>query len=90
MSKILKMMLWGLEAGLRRQEVGYTLSEARQHELIISDIKYKYAIDDSLKSLVVGATWKPATAKGLTIDTADTSIEYFKTRIRTRNSIRSR
>jgi hypothetical protein len=60
----------GPEAGLRRQEVGYTFSRTVQYELTISYKKYTYAFDDSLKSLIVGSTWRPATAKGLTIETA--------------------
>jgi hypothetical protein len=60
----------GPEAVLRRQEVGYTFFRTGQYKLIILHKRFTYAFDDSLKSLIVGAIWSPATAKGLTIETA--------------------
>jgi hypothetical protein len=66
------------EAGLRRQEVGYTFSRTGQYELTISYKKYTYAFDDSLKSLIVGLTWRLAIAKGLTIETAAISMGILR------------
>ncbi len=40
----------------------------------ISYQKYTYAFDDSLKLLIVGLTWRLATAKGLKIETAAISM----------------
>jgi len=53
-----------------------------QYKLAISYKKYTYAFDDSLRSVIVGITWRPATAKGLTIETAAIPMSVFETKIR--------
>jgi hypothetical protein len=69
-SKVLKMMLWDLRLVSVVKKFVILSPMTGQYELTISYKTYTYAFDNSLKSLTVGARWRSATAKNLTIETA--------------------
>lgn len=67
--EILKMMLWDLRLVSVVKKLVIP-SPAPVSTSLSYRTRHTYAFDDSLKSLIVGATWRPATAKGLTTETA--------------------
>jgi len=67
--EILKMMLWDLTLVSVVKKLVIPFPGPVSTSLSYHTREYTYAFDDSLKSLIVGATWRPATAKGLTIET---------------------